>query len=314
MKKFKIFSLVVAACVMGTMVFGCSEASAPADETSTTTTAEVTVAEETEKKEETKETEKAEVAEEETEEAVAETDAEDEEATDENNADEEEGTSIVVNQYLLYTVNEETIDGEDKIAYIPFINIDNDEIREINNQMGNFAGIVFEDSDMSSSSFRVFENDGIMSICQLDYDMYDGMIVNAVTIDLNEGKVLSNKEIMDLVGYTEDQLYTDASATIENMLVTNYGLDEETRNSRISNDSEGFFTDALEKTFSKEVLSSNMIMFVGPDGALCLCSKIVSMGGPLTTTEIYDVNGNMWTMPGCGYAIDTFGDIIVPNN
>lgn len=307
MKKVKIFSLVVAACVMGTMVFGCSKASAPADETSTTTTAEVTVAEETEKKEETKET----VAEET--EAAPDTGAE--VVTDENNDEnEEEGTSIVVNQYLLYTVNEETIDGEDKIAYIPFINIDNDEIREVNNQMGNFAGLVFEDWSLSNSSFRVFENDGIMSICQLNCDMYDGMCVNAVTIDINEGKVLSNKEIMDLVGYTEDQLYTDASATIENMLVNDYGLDEETRNDRISNDSEGYFADALEKTFSKEVLNSNMIMFIGPDGTLCLCSKIVSMGGPLTTTEIYDVNGNMWTMPGCGYAIDTFGDIIVPNN
>ncbi len=126
-----------------------------------------------------------------------------------------------VKDYVYYNLYREII-GYDDNAYkleIPVINVDSDDIDNVNLELRNFVISSFKNMQITNNVFsggNVIKNnyyitDKYVTVIQR-YQLYvDGQLGeekdNVYVVSLNDGKVASNKELLDNYGFSEDALY-----------------------------------------------------------------------------------------------------------
>lgn len=314
MKRIKFVSLLTAACIMGTMISACS-----GGKTVESDVPETTVTETTAETEETSETKISEPKKPGGEKVPLETTAEIVETTVAEKST--VGEPIEINEYLSYCkyIGEDASvlfpDEEyyyDIYMYIPYLTFKGGEVDEINKQMLDYAIESHDQWWTNGCDFRVFINDdNSISIIQFVYGMSDYLDVNAIMVDLNTGKIMSNEEILERSGYTETELYEYATATMTSVLEAdkaNHDISDEIFEQMMESES---MSEAYEYVFSPDNINTDMIMFIGPEGKLVVSAAMLSFGSSATTTEIFDLEGNLWTAAGCGYMDYNFGDIVI---
>lgn len=311
MKRTKFVSLLTAACVMGAMVSACSDEKAVETTVTETTIVETTTTEEPlETKVSGPMKPGAEVIPLEPTEEVIETEVE----------GPLPGEPVRINDYLSYIkyegdeVSELIPDAyyDEMLFYIPCLTFKGGDVDEINEQLLDFVTDSYYSCDIYRTDFKVFINDdNSISIVQFVYGVSDYLNINSVMVDLDTGKIISNEEILERAGVTEAELYDKTVATISNVLETykaDVGITDEIFDQMLESE---FFAEAYELIYSPDTINKDMTMFIVPDGKLLVVSPILSFGSGTTTNEILDLDGNIWTVTGCGYMEYYIGDIVV---
>lgn len=218
---------------------------------------------------------------------------------------------IQVNNYLSYsTLSLTDVNGDMHVAYIPCLTIAGSDIAASNADMESFAIQCLEAQNPFywSADFRVFDNgSGVISILQTLYGPYDDIYLNAVTVNLNTGSVLTNDDIMALTGTTEESLYDDITGSFDSRV--EWCFERDYMCEEMFDPSSEMY-EVIEHTYSHENVNSDMIMFIGPNGNLCASADFISLGGSLYNTIVTDTEGNWYIELGNHY-VEGFGDIIV---
>lgn len=163
----------------------------------------------------------------------------------------------------------------------PYINIDSDEIRELNETILEDAyHPFFIDSNgelrysvISYAAYTYY--DGVYSLV-VEYNEYGDGFFKAYTFN-SDGHVLSSSEILELVGISEDDFYDSVADATEIYLNENWTfdgiapvIDHEVNPEWAEMPTWAGFDTLIEENFSTDTINEDMLMFIDGDGELCV--------------------------------------------
>jgi hypothetical protein len=152
------------------------------------------------------------------------------------------GVDTKIDKEKPYIYNKETFDpceGEDFLIMMPYINLDFPHLRQINKELNEKfqlykSRVVYDEdyciSSMDVSNFKWFENNGVISLVIDDTDICVpcGHLTPEYTIyniNVETGKLLSNKELLGVKDITEEAFITKVKQVIDDYYEQDFGDD-----------------------------------------------------------------------------------------
>lgn len=194
-------------------------------------------------------------------------------------------TGFIANENIRVDVYTSQRGDETVGFYMPKLRADSEDAVNINGEISDLTNTLISNESCIGADYIYFRNtDFIFSFLITAY-MSDGSCsYRCYTFDTTEGTVVTNEEILELTGVSEEDFYTLAVDAVIGYISAEYGSTDVFTSEGLNTSSSlgqavaasDAVAEAYSRTFSSETLNTYMSIFPDSDLNLCYITDIVS--------------------------------------